>query len=357
MNDLNNSNKKRTGDIVFAVLAAALYGLSTPFSKLLLAKLSPTFMAAMLYLGAGIGMLFISIYRRAAKKKMAEAKITKAEFPFVVGTIVLDIAAPIFLMIGLALTTSANASLLGNFEIVATAIVALAIFGESIGKKMWVAIGLVTLASIILSIKDLGGFKFSAGSLLVLLACVCWGFENNFTRKISIKDPLQIVIIKGIASGIGTLIVCVVLGQVTWQIDYIIYAAMLGFVAYGLSIYFYIKAQRQLGAARTSAYYAIAPFVGVAISFILLNEPITWSFVVALIVMIAGVYLAVKEKHKHLHIHEAVTHEHAHSHDELHHNHEHIEKQAGEHNLLHTHQRLEHKHEHNPDTHHRHKHR
>ena len=182
--------------------------------------------------------------------------------------VALDIAAPIFLMYGLTKTTSANASLLNNFEIVATSLIALLIFKESISKRLWGAISLITISSIILSVEDISSFSFSFGSIFVLLACVCWGLENNCTRKLSVKDPLQIVIIKGFGSGIGSLLIAFTLGEKMNNIPYIIAALLLGFFAYGLSIFFYIYAQRDLGAARTSAYYAVAPFIGVALSLI-----------------------------------------------------------------------------------------
>lgn len=351
---VNTYNKNRY--ILIAILAAFLYGVTAPFSKLILQKLSPTFLAALLYLGAGFGMLFISLYRTIKKKRIVEARITKKELPYIVGTVVLDIAAPILLMIGVAKTTAANVSLLNNFEIVATSVIALIVFKEAVGKRMWIAIALIILASMILSIEDMSSFSFSIGSVFVVLACLCWGFENNFTRKLSIKDPLQIVVIKGLGSGLGALIVCIVLGQLTFYILYVVLSLLLGFVAFGLSIYFYIKAQRQLGAARTSAYYAAAPFVGVVVSFIVLREGVTWTFFVALVIMIIGAYFAVTESHKHTHLHETIMHDHRHSHDDGHHNHLHEDETEKVHSHEHTHEELEHAHEHHPDVHHRHLH-
>lgn len=352
-----DNSKNKFKYISSAVLAAVLYGISAPFSKLILKKLSPTFLAALLYLGAGFGMLLISIYRTITKKRIAEAKITKKELPYIIGTVALDIAAPIFLMIGVANTAAANASLLNNFEMVATSVIALMVFKEAVGRRMWIAIALITAASMILSIEDISSFSFSLGSAFVILACLCWGFENNLTRKLSIKDPLQIVVIKGLGSGLGALIVCIVLGQLTFDILYVVLSLLLGFVAFGLSIYFYIKAQRQLGAARTSAYYAAAPFVGVLVSFIVLREGVPWTFFVALVIMIAGAYFAVTESHKHIHLHEEVTHDHRHSHDDGHHNHVHEDETEKVHSHEHTHEELEHAHEHHPDVHHRHSHK
>lgn len=205
--------------------------------------------------------------------------------------IFLDIAAPIFLMLGITRTSAASASLLNNFEIVATSLIALLIFKEAISKKLWLGIFLVTLSSIILSLQDAEGLSFSAGSLFVLAACVCWGFENNCTRMLSSKNPVQIVVIKGIFSGLGSLIVSMLLGESFPGVWPLLLALLLGFVAYGLSIVFYIYAQRELGAAKTSAYYAIAPFIGVALSLVIFTEIPSLYFLIALVIMIAGTWV------------------------------------------------------------------
>ena len=284
-------SSKKTA-ILWAVLAAALYALNSPVSKLLLDKISPTMMAAFLYLGAGIGLAIVRLVQRGMGKDQKEKSLTRKDLPYTIGMVVLDIAAPIFLMIGLTRTTAANASLLNNFEIVATSVIALCIFKEAISKRLWAAIVLVTISSIVLSVKDMSSFSFSFGSIFVLLACVCWGFENNCTRMISNKDPLQIVVIKGFGSGIGSLVIALALGEYIPNGIYVVCALLLGFVAYGLSIFFYIYAQRYLGAAKTSAYYALAPFIGVALSLVIFREVPTASFVIALLIMIAGTYLA-----------------------------------------------------------------
>ncbi|WP_051280379.1 DMT family transporter [Anaerovorax odorimutans] len=342
--------------ISFAILAALLYGISSPVSKVLLVEIPPTLMAALLYLGAGIGMLGVNLYKVATKKEQLEARMTVKEMPFIVGMIVLDMAAPIFLMLGLTMTTSSNASLLNNFEIVATSLIALFIFKETIGKRMWLAIILITISSMILSVSDFSSLSFSFGSLFVLLACISWGFENNCTRMLSLKDPLQIVVIKGFGSGLGSLIISFALNESTYNWLYIVYTLLLGFVAYGLSIFLYIKAQRELGAARTSAYYAMAPFIGVVISWIFLNEPITTTFILALLIMLTGTYFAVSEDHNHRHVHLEEVHNHKHNHYDGHHNHTHDYEITGEHFHEHTHERIEHSHAHLPDLHHRHSH-
>lgn len=278
-----------------AILAAALYAISSPLSKIFLKEIPPMMMAAFLYLGAGIGMSIVGFVRSRRQKERVEAKLTKKELPYTIAMVALDIAAPIFLMFGLKLTTAANASLLNNFEIVATAIIALLFFKESISRRLWIAIVLITLSSIILTVDDASSFSFSIGSILVLMACICWGIENNCTRKLSSKDPLQIVVIKGFGSGIGSLMIALVVGEQVGNMIYIPAVLLLGFVAYGLSIFFYVYAQREIGAAKTSAYYAVAPFIGVALSFLILGEKPTLTFGIALLIMIVGTYLASKD--------------------------------------------------------------
>lgn len=283
---------KQTTSTLFAILAAVLYAISSPFSKLLLEKIPATMLAALLYLGAGIGLSIVGIIQKKRGLQQQEQPLTKKELPYTIGMIVLDIAAPIFLMIGLTMTTAANASLLNNFEIVATSVIALCVFKEAISKRLWLAIALITLSSVILSVQDISSFSFSFGSLFVLLACVCWGFENNCTRMLSSKNPLQIVVIKGICSGLGSLIIALTLGDRVNNLWYILAVLVLGFIAYGLSIFFYIYAQRELGAAKTSAYYAIAPFIGVALSLVIFSELPDVSFIIALLIMIVGTYFA-----------------------------------------------------------------
>lgn len=284
--------RKINPSIVWAVLAAALYAISTPVSKLLLEDVPPTMMAALLYLGAGIGMLLLGLVRKGLGKGQAEQKLTRKDLPFAVGMIVLDIAAPICLMVGLTTTSPANASLLNNFEIVATSIIALSIFKEKISKRLWLAIGLITLSSVILSFEGVSSFRFSVGSLFVLLACICWGFENNCTRTMSQSDPLEIVVLKGFGSGLGSLVIALVAGERIPALRFILVTLLLGFVAYGLSIFFYVRAQRKLGAAKTSAYYAAAPFIGAALSLLIFWELPSPSFWVALLIMGVGAYLA-----------------------------------------------------------------
>lgn len=282
--------------IILAIVAAALYAVNSPLSKILLDFMPPTLMAGFLYIGAGVGMGVIAVIRKCRKKEKTEAKLTKKELPFTIAMILLDIAAPICLLFGLNATTAANASLLNNFEIVATAIIALMVFKERISPRLWIGILFVTLSCALLSFEDISSFQFSYGSLFILLACVCWGFENNCTRKISSKDPMQIVLLKGIFSGLGSIIIGLIIGErvtVLWSV----FAVLgVGFVAYGLSIFFYVYAQRILGAARTSAYYAIAPFIGTLLSLAIFMELPHYTYFIALGLMAIGAWLASQDK-------------------------------------------------------------
>ena len=313
--------KTRHSATALAILAAALYAINIPLSKILLQNVAPTMMAAFLYLGAGLGLWLLGLVTGAKEK--AEP-LTKAELPYTIGMVVLDIAAPILLMLGLQRCGSANASLLNNFEIVATSLIAFFVFREQLSRRLTLAIALVTLASAVLSFEGAGAFRFDAGSVLVLGAACCWGLENNCTRMLSNKSSVQITTIKGIFSGLGSLIVALVIGEHIPGLALIGAVALLGFVAYGLSINFYIQAQASLGAAKTSAYYSIAPFLGVFFGMVLLGERPGIQFYLGLALMIAATVLMVKDtialQHTHEHSH---THTHEHSHGNQVHTHEH----------------------------------
>lgn len=338
-----------------AILAAALYAINIPLSKLLLEQVQPTMMAALLYLGAGIGMLAYTLIGKALGQTTIKEPLTKKELPYTAAMVILDIAAPIFLMLGIARTNSANVSLLNNFEIVATSLIAFFVFREILSRRLTLAIVLVVLASALLGFEGEGSFTFNAGSLLVLAACVCWGLENNCTKMISSKSSVEIVIIKGLGSGLGSLIVALILGERFPAVLWVLCGLLLGFVAYGLSINFYIMAQKHLGAAKTSAYYSVAPFLGVAFSMVLLGERPGLQFWIAAVIMIAATVLMVKDtislQHTHPHCH---THTHEHRHGELVHTHEHTH----EHTHIHTHSGNEeiHSHKHGEISGHNHTH-
>lgn len=345
---------------VFALLAAALYAINIPISKLLLTNIEPTMMAGFLYLGAGLGMLLYELLRKKLGNASPKEPLTRKELPYTIAMVLLDILAPILLMFGVTRTNSANTSLLNNFEIVATSLIAFMIFKEVISKKLWFAIFLVTLSSVLLSFEGKSAFVFNEGSVFVLGACICWGFENNCTKMISNKSSEEIVIIKGCFSGLGSLIIGLCLGEKIPAIKWVLAVLLLGFVAYGLSINFYIMAQKELGAAKTSAYYSIAPFLGVAFGVLLLGERPSLQFYAAFVIMAISTVIMVRDtislQHNHEHIH---THAHEHRHGEIMHTHQHThthmhlhihyDKKTGEHK--HRHDKMEnHNHTHELDT-------
>lgn len=286
--------RKKIIAIIFAILSSALYAINIPLSKLLLNDTPPTMMASYLYLGAGLGVGILFLLTKNKENKNSE-KYTKKDLKYVIGMIILDIIAPILLMFGLLDSASSNASLLNNFEIVCTSLIALFIFKEQISKKMWVAIILITISSFVLSFNDITTFKLSWGAIYVLLATLCWGLENNCTRNLANKNVYSVVTIKGIFSGLGSLIVALVLKEQFPDFIYIVLAMILGFIAYGLSIFFYILAQGEIGASKTSAYYSVAPFIGALLSFIILKESLSITYFIGLLIMIIGTIIVIKD--------------------------------------------------------------
>ena len=346
--------KLKNLSIFYAILAAALYAMNIPFSKSLLFHIDPTMMAALLYMGAGFGMFLFHQTKKCIIKEDKGERLTKKELPYTIAMVVLDIIAPILLMFGIKWSNAANVSLMNNFEIVATSVIALVIFKEMISKRLWIAIFLVTLASIILSFEGSESFTFHIGSLFVLGACMCWGFENNCTKMLSNKSSVEIVVIKGIFSGLGSLVVALSMGETLPAFRWLISALLLGFVAYGLSIHFYIMAQKNLGAAKTSAYYSIAPFLGVFFSMLFLRERPGLQFYIALFITLISTIIIVKDTISLQHTHE---HEHIHTHEHSHgatvHTHEHTHA----HSHIHTHGSDSEDHSHNHEiTEHRHSH-
>ncbi|MBS4889525.1 MAG: DMT family transporter [Anaerococcus vaginalis] len=282
---------KRINAIILALLAAVLFSISTPLSKKLMENIPPTFMAAFLYLGAGVGVGIMYIFNY--KKEDKSLKLDKSDLKYTIAMIGLDILAPLLLMLGIKLGSASNASLLENFEIVATSLIALIIFKEKISYKLWIAIFFIIISSFILTFDDKTSLDFSIGSIFVLLATISWGLENNCTKKISEKSTYQIVTLKGIFSGLGSLFIGLLLKEKIINYKYIFLAMILGFVAYGLSIFLYVRAQRDLGASKTSAYYSVAPFVGAFLAFLINGERPDEKFLLALIFMIIGTIFVI----------------------------------------------------------------
>jgi len=279
-----------------AVAAAALYALSVPLSKLLMASVDPGALAGLLYLGAGVGMWVLLGARRAMGGKSSSRPMERRDAPYVIGMVALDVAAPLLLMAGLATSAPESVSLLNNFEIVATALFARAFFGEAISPRLWAGIVAMTASCVLLTVEPGTGCSFSSGSLLVLGACLCWGVENNCTATISDCDPALVVAVKGVGSGVGALAVGMLGGASLPSVVPLLLAMALGFASYGLSILAYVWAQRGLGAARTSAYYAVGPFMGVAISWALFGQAPGAGFIVALALMALGSWLSLPQR-------------------------------------------------------------
>lgn len=344
---------------LLAIMAAILFGASAPAAKLLVGEVQPVMLAALLYLGCGLGLfIFRLIQNFVAKPVPKEAGLAPQDLPWLLGAIMAGgVAAPIILMFSLRSTPAATASLLLNFETVATSVIAVLVFKEALGKRFWVAVALITLASVILTWDTQGAWGLSIGAAGVLLACTFWGLDNNFTRNISAKDPLSIVTVKGIAAGSVSLGIAMFTGGGNLpQVNMVLAALLLGFFSYGISIVLFIIAMRSLGAARTSGFFSSAPFAGAVISLLLFREWPGVTFLISLPIMLAGTALILWEDHLHLHQHVRIEHEHRHTHDDRHHNHTHNNDGIGEHSHWHVHEELEHQHPHTPDIHHRHAH-
>lgn len=343
-----------------ALLAAVLFGVSAPLSKVLLGEVDPILLAAFLYLGSGIGSgILLAVQRASSQGRIVEAQLSRSDLPWLAGAILAGgVAAPILLMFGLLHTPASTASLLLNFEGVTTALIAVFAFKESVGKRIYLAVGAITLASILLSWTG-GAWGFSLAALAILGACLLWGLDNNLTRQISAKNPLVIVAIKGLGAGGFSLGLALALGNPFPALGMIGLALLLGAVSYGLSIQLFILALRNLGAARTGALFGIAPFVGSAFSLLFLRETPQALFLAAIPLMLFGAWLMLSENHNHQHVHSPVEHAHAHIHTDVHHNHLHPESDIainGRHAHSHIHEVISHSHAHTPDLHHRHDH-
>lgn len=345
---------------LYAITAATLFGASAPLAKLLLADMHPVFLAALLYLGSGLGLLIVgempALWRKA---KGSEPGLKRADLPWLVGaTLCGGVAAPVVLLYGLKYTPAATASLILNFESAATAVIAFVLFREAVGGRVWAAVAAVTAAVLMLSLDAKGGWGLSAGALGVAAACILWGLDNNMTRNISAKNPVKIVIVKGIAAGlVNATIYFGFFGNGLPGFVQTLLACLLGLFCYGFSIVLFILAMRGLGSARTGAYFAAAPFIGAALSFAIFREVPNAVFPFALALMVLGVWLLLTEKHGHLHTHFEAEHEHKHEHGDRHHQHVHDGAENGEvHSHPHKHEKLTHEHEHTPDIHHRHGH-
>lgn len=346
--------------VVFALLSAALFGVSTPAAKALLGAIDPTVLAGLLYCGAGLG---VAVLRRALKSRRAEpqaieAQLARADLPWLAGAIVAGgIVGPLLLMLGLSHTDAASASLLLTLEGVATALLAWFVFHENFDRRIALGMACLVAGAVILSWSGTPTLAGLLGPIAIAGACLAWGLDNNLTRKVSLADPLQIVELKGLIAGPVNLVLGLAAGGGLPPTTPLLIAGVVGFLGYGVSLALFILALRDLGTARTGAYFSTAPFIGAVAALLLLAEPLSLQLVVAGILMGFGVWLHLTEDHEHEHVHEPMEHEHRHVHDE-HHQHEHGPNDPpGEpHTHWHRHRRLRHRHAHAPDMHHTHRH-
>ena len=341
-----------------ALVSALLFGASTPFAKLLLGDgLSPWLLAGLLYLGSGIGLGLVHLTRCGLGFEANEASLRRSDMPWL-ALVVLSggVAGPLLLMIGLAATPASSASLLLNLEGLATMAIAWMVFKENVDRRLLAGAAAILAGAVLLSWQS-GPAGFGLGLLAIAGACLCWGIDNNLTRKLSASDPLQIALIKGLVAGSVNLALAFALGAHLPWLAGLTGAAAVGFLGYGVSLVLFVLALRFLGAARTGAYFSTAPFVGAVLSVIMFNEPLTLHLGIAGLLMTIGVYLHLAESHEHEHPHKAMEHEHRHLHD-AHHRHAHGPNDpAGEpHSHRHRHEPRTHHHAHYPDLHHRHGH-
>lgn len=343
----------RNPGIQAGLASAVLFGAGTPVAKLLLGDVGPWLMAGLLYLGAGIGLGMARLIRRAPRVHLA-----RADVPPLLGAILFGgMLGPVLLMLGLVQLPASGASLLLNAEGVATALLAWFVFRENFDLR--VALGMIAIVAgaVVLTVPATIEFGSVWPSLAVLGACVCWGIDNNLTRRIALTDATWIAAVKGGVAGPVNLALACGLGASIPAVLPALAAMGVGLLAYGVSLVLFIVAMRHVGTARAGAYFSVAPFFGAVLA-ILLGEPVTVALVIAAVLMALGVWLHLTERHEHEHTHEAVTHDHWHTHDDGHHDHEHPEPVAPgvRHRHVHMHEAVTHTHAHFPDAHHRHEH-
>lgn len=342
--------------ILLALSSAALFGASTPFAKLFLGTVDPWMMAGLLYLGAGIGLAAVHLSRTVLRLPVVEAPLRRADIPWLALVILFGgMLGPLLLMFGLARTDAAGTSLLLNLEGLATMGIAWVAFRENVDRRLLLGAFAILTGAALLSWQGQASFQW--GALLIAGACLCWGIDNNLTRKLSSADPVQIAMLKGLVAGTVNLVLAFASGASLPSASLLLAVGIVGFLGYGFSLAMFVLGLRHLGTARTGAYFSLAPFVGAALAVLMLGEPLSAKLLIAGGLMGLGLWLHLSERHEHEHAHEPMEHEHRHTHDE-HHQHEHTPGilPAEPHSHRHRHTRLVHRHPHYPDLHHRHGH-
>lgn len=358
MNDSAKVGVPRQG-IAFALIASLLFGISTPLAKPLLNVVSPVLLAGLFYLGSGLGLAILKgVLTLFNPSSRAEAPLRRSDLGYLAGAFLAGgLCAPVLLMMGLSTTPASSASLLLNLEAVFTALLAWIAFRENCDRRIVFGMFAIVAGGCLLSFSDPSGQMLTAGSICIVAACFAWGLDNNLTRKVSLADPLQIALLKGLAAGSVNLALCLFCKIALPPLPTILLALCLGFWSFGVSLALYVLALRHIGSARTGAYFSFAPFIGALAGIVFLREPLTSNFVAAAVLMGAGLWLHLSEDHDHAHHHDPIEHEHSHVHDS-HHQHEHeAGDPAGEpHSHKHRHEPIVHKHPHFPDAHHQHEH-
>ncbi len=341
--------------VPLALASALLFGASTPFSKLLLSQTDPQILAGLLYLGAGLGLAAVHLGRTVVGLPGVEAPLRRSDLPWLAVVVFFGgLVGPLLLMLGLARTEAASAALLLNLEGLATVAIAWLWFHENVDRRLLLGAMAILAGAVIISWEG-NGIVLDFGALLVTGACLAWGIDNNVTRKLSSSDPVMIAMIKGLVAGSVNVALAFQRGAATPPLPFVAGAGIVGFLGIGVSFVLFVLALRHLGAARTGAYFSLAPFIGVLAAILLLHDPLTPKLVISACLMGFGLWMHLSERHEHVHVHEALEHEHSHVHD-AHHRHEHDGPIVEPHSHWHRHERLTHTHPHYPDLHHRHLH-
>jgi drug/metabolite transporter (DMT)-like permease len=347
--------------IAYALLAALLFGASTPLAKLLIGSVHPLVLAGLFYLGSGLGLGIWLMARRVMRPAgTVDASLTRRDLPWLgAATLAGGVAGPVLLMTGLTQVPGAAASLLLNLEVVLTALLAWFVFHEHFDRRILLGMGLIVLAGALLSWDSTAaaGAQVPWGALCIAGACLCWAIDNNVTRKISASDAVQIAAVKGLAAAAVNLTAAWWLQLAMPAAGSIASALVVGFCGYGLGLVLFVVALRHLGTARTGAYFSTAPFAGAGLALLLPGDKPGALFWAAAVLMSAGIWLHLTERHRHRHQHARMAHTHRHSHDE-HHQHAHDFEWDGSepHVHPHLHEPVTHDHPHFPDIHHRHRH-
>lgn len=351
--------KAPTVGATYALLASLLFGASTPFAKTLIEHIAPQMLAGLLYAGSGLGLLAWFLLRPNADSLLEDHNhLERKDLPWLSGAVLFGgIVAPVLLMFGLSQTPASTASLLLNIEGVLTALLAWFVFKENYDRRIMLGMGFIIAGGVLLSWKQGQSADTPWSAIAIIGACLCWAIDNNFTRKVSASDAVQIAGIKGLVAGVVNLGVTMMLGNALPSLENATISMLVGFCGYGVSLVLFVLALRHIGTARTGAYFSTAPFIGVLVSLLLLHESPHAMFWIASAFMGIGVWLHLTEHHEHAHEHETMTHAHSHSHDE-HHQHEHDFSWDGTEPHVHQHRHtpLKHSHAHFPDIHHQHSH-